>query len=161
MNDLKGHPSQHQGNHHHHSSQISQHPQAIQAANQIPQHHVSSSQSGNNANNNNNIVIVPQLQQPMVAAPYAGPQAPPQITAINIGAVGGLPGPTRYRREANHLVHFLLSLIFPPWMFVWCIICCCFGCPNICCCCGDGDVCDNCCPKYEDAPPTARATTWI
>jgi len=150
MNDLKRH----------HSSQISQHPQAIQTANQIPQHHVSSGQNDNN-NNNNNIVIVPQLQQPMVAAPYAGAQAPPpHVTAINVGM--GEQGPRRYKREANHLVHCLLSLLFPPWMFVWCIICCCYGCPNICCCCGDGDACDDCCPKqYESAPPRTRSTTWI
>merc|ERR1711915_466372 len=78
-----------------HSSQISQHPQAIQTANQIPQHHVSSGQNDNN-NNNNNIVIVPQLQQPMVAAPYAGAQAPPpHVTAINVGL--GEQGPRRYK----------------------------------------------------------------
>lgn len=149
----------------HHSSQISQHPQAIQASNQIPQHHVSSSQSGPNDknNNNNNIVILPQVQQaqPLVAAPYPGVHAPqPHVTAINFGGPG-IQGPTKYRREANHLVHCLLSILFPPWMFVWCVVCCCYGCPNVCCCCGQGDICDSCCPKYEEAPTRTRTTTWI
>jgi len=109
-------------------------------------------------NNNNNVVVVPAVQQPAVIAPHGGPSNP-HITAINING-GGAAGPRRYRREANHLVHFLLSIVFPPWIFVWCVICCCYGCPNICCCCGDGDSCENCCPKhYEEASATRSRTS--
>jgi len=151
MNDLKAH----------HSAHISQHPQAAQSVSQIPPHHISSqggqySNNPNNNNNNNNVFVVPQMQQPVVAAPG------PQVTAINIGGMGmeGV-GRKMYRREANHLVHCLLSVIFPPWMFVWCIVCCCYGCPNICCCCDDGDACENFCPKHYERTPASRRTTYI
>lgn len=151
MNDLRAH----------HSSQLTQHLQASDTTSQIPKNQVSNQSDQIDRNNNNNIVVLPPVQQVM-AAPYSAAPAPaPQVTAINING-GGPAGPRRYRREANHLVHLLLSILFPPWIFIWCIICCCYGCPNICCCCGDEDACDNCCPKYyEDTPVARRGTTWI
>ncbi|XP_065919821.1 uncharacterized protein [Dysidea avara] len=28
----------------------------------------------------------------------------------------------------NHLLHFVLCLLFPPWIFVWLILICIYGC---------------------------------
>lgn len=159
MNDLRAHQL----------AQISQprsESEVTQSAGHIPQIHVTAPndpiannarKNDNNNNNNNNIIVLPPppVQPAVMAAPVA--QAP-QVTAININGGGG---PRRYKRKANHLVHFLLSVVFWPWLFVWCGVCCRYGCPNFCCCCccDDGDTYENCCPKiYEDSQ---GGTTWI
>merc|ERR1712136_688198 len=105
--------------------------------------------------NNNNIIVIPQMQPPVIAPSYPMTSQPPNVTAINVGGPGGY-SKAGYKRKANHLVHCLLSILFPPWICVWLIMCCCYGCPEGCCC------CEECCPKYYESGSMNRpGTTWV
>ena len=74
--------------------------------------------------------------QPYIAAPPPAPIAPvaQQQTNTNVVVVGQqAPQQTtiiqRPKEKVNHVLHLLITLfLFPPWMFVWMILCCIYGC---------------------------------
>jgi len=76
----------------------------------------------------------PQQQYPPPTQGYA---APPQQQSTNNVVVVNAGGPTvqqttviqQQRDKVNHVLHLLITLfLFPPWVFVWIILCCIYGC---------------------------------
>ncbi|XP_065902500.1 filamin-B-like [Dysidea avara] len=84
-----------------------------------------------------------QYPPPVQTAPYYPPapyypQCPMQQTSnTTVVVVGGGGGPAvqqttiiqRPRKKVNHVLHFLITFfLFPPWIIVWIILCCIYGC---------------------------------
>ena len=73
----------------------------------------------------------PATQYPPQQPQYAPPQ---QQSNTNVVVVGG--GPTvqqttviqQPKEKVNHILHLIITLFFGPWIFVWCILCCIYGC---------------------------------
>ena len=65
---------------------------------------------------------------------YAPPAPAQQAISTNIVVVGGAPAQQttiiqQPKEKVNHILHLLIMLfLFPPWVFVWMILCCIYGC---------------------------------
>ena len=82
----------------------------------------------------------PQQQYPPPTQGYGQPQgyaAPPQqqstsnVVVVNAGApaVQQTTVIQQPKEKVNHILHLLITLfLFPPWVFVWIILCCIYGC---------------------------------
>ena len=62
------------------------------------------------------------------------PQAQQQATTNVVVVGGGAPAQQttiiqQPKEKVNHILHLLITLfLFPPWVFVWMILCCIYGC---------------------------------
>ncbi|KAI6647878.1 Annexin A7-like [Oopsacas minuta] len=77
-----------------------------------------------------------QLVPPPVQPIYA---PNPQVVVIQQNAPAPAPATARLPHvkitrvtytdnRPNHLLHFIISIFFPLWIFVWLLMCCCYGC---------------------------------
>ena len=82
----------------------------------------------------------PQQQQyPPPTQGYGQPQgyaAPPQQQSSTNVVVVNAGGPSvqqttiiqQPKERVNHILHLIITFFFAPWLFVWCILCCIYGC---------------------------------
>ncbi|XP_065883595.1 cell death-inducing p53-target protein 1 homolog isoform X2 [Dysidea avara] len=80
----------------------------------------------------------PPQQQGYPPATQYPPQpqyAPQQQSNTNVVVVGGGPSVQQTtviqqpKEKVNHVLHLLITIfLFPPWVFVWMILCCIYGC---------------------------------
>ena len=64
---------------------------------------------------------------------YAPAPAAQQQQSTNVVVVGGAPAQQttiiqQEREKVNHVLHLILTLLIPGWIFVWMILCCIYGC---------------------------------
>ena len=78
----------------------------------------------------------PAYQQQYPPATGYAPAPPQQQSSTNVVVVqGGAPAVRQTtviqprRPQVNHILHLLITIfIFPPWVFVWIILCAIYGC---------------------------------
>ena len=76
----------------------------------------------------------PQGYPPQMGyAPAPAPMAQQQSNTNVVVVGGGAPQQTtiiqRPRERVNHVLHLLITIfLFPPWVFVWIILCLIYGC---------------------------------
>jgi len=61
---------------------------------------------------------VMQSQNTNVVVVNSQPQAPSMQQQVII----------QERRGVNHILHFVLTILFPPWIFIWVLCCLIYGC---------------------------------